>query len=191
MTSALSIQYAARVLHAGGVIAYPTEGVFGLGCMPDDLAAVQRLLDIKRRSLDAGLILVAADMQLLGEWIAPSAIEQERLTKPVSKPTTWIVTAAPATPVWLTGGRATLAVRISGHPVVAALSRAAGSALVSTSANRTGRRPAKSTLQARCWLGNQLDYVLSGATGGATGPSEIVVAHSGQIIRPEKTTKSG
>ena len=189
MTSVFAIEKAARVLHAGGVIAYPTEGVFGLGCLPHDFVAVNRLLAIKGRSRQAGLILVAGDIELLAEWIAPDAIERQRLTEQTAVPTTWIVTAAPATPDWLTGGRDTLAVRISSHPVVAALSYAAGSALVSTSANRSGHRPAKSTLQARQWLGSQLDYVVSGATGGATGPSEIVVAHSGQVIRPEKTKK--
>ena len=189
MTSALAIQHAARVLQAGGVIAYPTEGVFGLGCLPHDFEAVQHLLSIKGRRAQAGLILVAADIERLAEWIAPDANELKRLTQKKSVPTTWIVTAAPATPEWLTGGRDTLAVRISSHPIVAALSRATNSALVSTSANRTGHRPAKSTLQARHWLGKQLDYVVSGAIGGASGPSEIVVAHSGQVIRPKKTTK--
>lgn len=189
MTSVFAIEKAARVLHAGGIIAYPTEGVFGLGCLPHDFAAVDRLLSIKGRSRQAGLILVAADIELLAQWIAPDAIEQQRLAEQPVTPTTWIVTAAPATPDWLTGGRDTLAIRISSHPVVAALSFAVNSALVSTSANRSGHRPAKTTLQARHWLGNQLDYVVSGATGGATGPSRIVVAHSGQVIRPEKTEK--
>jgi L-threonylcarbamoyladenylate synthase len=189
VTSALSIRYAADVLHAGGIIAYPTEGVFGLGCMPDDAAAVEYLLAIKGRNKRAGLILIAADYELLAEWLAPSKIEKKRLTAGSAIPTTWIVTATPAAPDWLTGGRNTLAVRITTHPIAAALSRAADSALVSTSANRTGHRPAKSALQARRWFGNQLDYVVAGATTGASGPSEIRVAHSGKTIRPVKTTK--
>lgn len=191
MATKIAIQHAARILHAGGVIAYPTEGVFGLGCLPDDFAAVERLLAIKGRTRQAGLILIAADIELLAKWIAPNPAERKRLAQHTKVPTTWIVTAASATPEWLTGGRDTLAVRISTHPLVAELSRAADSALVSTSANRSGHRPAKSTLQARHWLGKQLDYVVSGATGGASGPSEIVVALSGQVIRPKKTTKPG
>ena len=189
MTSTLSIKHAARVLHAGGVIAYPTEGVFGLGCMPHDSAAVDHLLMIKSRDRQAGLILIAADYELLARWIAPSGTENKRLATMSAVPTTWIVTAKPGTPDWLTGGRNTLAVRITNHPVAAALSRAADSALVSTSANRSGHRPAKSALQARRWLGNQLDYVVSGTLAGADGPSEIRVAHSGQIIRPVMTKK--
>jgi L-threonylcarbamoyladenylate synthase len=189
VTSALSIHHAADVLQAGGVIAYPTEGVFGLGCMPHDLAAVEHLLAIKGRNKLAGLILIAADYELLTDWIAPSLAEKKQLSSSTDIPTTWIVTAAPATPSWLTGNRNTLAVRITKHPIAAALSRAADSALVSTSANRTGHRPAKSALQARRWFGNQLDYVVSGATGGAVGPSEIRVAYSGKTIRPVKTNK--
>ena len=191
MTSVFAIQQAARVLDAGGIIAYPTEGVFGLGCLPQDFAAVDRLLSIKGRSRQAGLILVAGHIELLADWIAPDAIEQQRLAQKRSVPTTWIVTAAPGMPDWLTGGRDTLAVRISSHPVVAALSVAADSALVSTSANRSGHRPAKTALQVRRWLGNELDYVVSGATGGASGPSEIIAALSGEVIRPGKTQKRG
>ena len=91
MTSALAIQHAARVLQAGGVIAYPTEGVFGLGCLPHDFEAVQHLLSIKGRRTQAGLILVAADIERLAEWIAPDKNELKRLTQKKSVPTTWIV----------------------------------------------------------------------------------------------------
>ena len=187
MTSALSIHHAADVLRAGGVIAYPTEGVFGLGCMPHDLAAVEHLLAIKGRNKLAGLILIAADYELLTDWITPSLAVKKQRTASTDIPTTWIVTAAPSTPSWLTGNRNTLAVRITKHPTAAALSRAADSALGATMANRTGHRPAKAAVQARCWFGNQLDYVVPGAIGTAHGPSEIRVAHSGKTIRPVMT----
>jgi L-threonylcarbamoyladenylate synthase len=184
------LRQATEVLLDGGVIAYPTEGVFGLGCLPDDYPAVQRLLDIKRRSIRAGLILVAPDYEFLADWLAPSESELASLLSKTSGPVTWITTAGHHTPDWLTGGRATLAVRITDHPIVARLCQQSGSALVSTSANRTGHRAAKTSLQVRKWLGNNLDYVVSGRLGNAPGPSEIRLAGDGQVIRPVLTTRS-
>jgi L-threonylcarbamoyladenylate synthase len=188
MTNSFQIKQAAKLLFNGGVIAYPTEGVYGLGCLPDDSAAVERILDIKRRSMSAGLILVAPDYELLSEWIAPTDAELHHVLEARDKVITWVVTAHATTPDWLTGGRSTLAVRMSAHPVIADLCYATNSALVSTSANRTGHRAAKTALQSRYWLGNQLDYVISGGLGNAAGASEIRMAHDGKVIRPEMTT---
>ncbi len=184
MTSLCKIHEAARTLAHGGVIAYPTEGVYGIGCLPTDPGALERIFAIKGRRADAGLILIAADAGMLAGWIAPTPAEVGRLTRPVSHPTTWIVTAHPQVSPLLTGGRDTLAVRITTHPIAAALTLAAGSPLVSTSANRSGKPPARSALQARLKLGRQLDTVLNGPLGGAAGPSEIRVALNDQVIRP-------
>lgn len=184
MCTHLKIQQASKAILAGGVIAYPTEGVYGIGCLPDDPEAVERILQIKGRTARQGLILVAPNIGLLEPWIAPTEQEIQRLQRPAGKPTTWIVTATPGMSELLSGGRETLAVRISTHPIVADLCNATNSALVSTSANRSGHRAAKTALQVRCWLGNQLDYVISGALGDAAGPSEIRVAQSDQVIRP-------
>ena len=191
MAQRFILQQAARILHAGGVIAYPTEGVYGLGCLPDDPAAVDYLLSIKQRRMQAGLILIAAHLAQLDEWIAPDDQEQQSLMITTGQPTTWIVTAAANTPPWLTGGRSTLAVRITDHPAARDLCIAADSALVSTSANRSGHRAARTALQTRRWLGTVVDFVVPGATGGASGPSEIRVARTGAIIRPAMTTQAG
>ncbi|MDP6437657.1 MAG: Sua5/YciO/YrdC/YwlC family protein [Gammaproteobacteria bacterium] len=177
------VRHAAHVLLQGGVIAYPTEGVYGLGCLPDYRESVQHILNLKGRSVSAGLILIAADSEQLQDWIAPTAAERKRLEKKSSQPVTWLVTAREHTPGWLTGGHNTLAVRITRHPVAAALCRAADSPLVSTSANRSGRPPARTALQARRWLGNELDAVVAGPLGDASGPSEIRMAQDNRVIR--------
>lgn len=190
MTSVFSIQRAARILLAGGVIAYPTESIYGLGCIPDHWDAVAHLLDIKGRRTQAGLILISPNFTLLEEWLAPTAQEMRRIESTTALPVTWVVTAHPATPDWLTGGRRTLAIRISKHPVVGALCDATGSALVSTSANRSGRPPARSTLTARKSLGSQVDYVVPGALGNAPGPSEIRMAQDNRVLRPATRTVS-
>jgi L-threonylcarbamoyladenylate synthase len=187
MTSPFSIKKAADILLEGGVIAYPTEGVYGLGCIPDHSDAVMRILDIKSRKLSAGLILVSPDYALLEEWLSPGKHELKALQAKTSHPVTWVVTANPATPDWLTGGRHTLAIRISKHPVVGALCAATGSALVSTSANRSGRPAARSALSVRKSLGSRVDYVVSGALGEASGASEIRVAQDNRVLRPAGT----
>ncbi len=171
------------MLHAGGVIAYPTEGVYGLGCRPDDGPAVRHLLELKQRPVSAGLILIAASFEQLTDWIAPTAREVRQLSAPQSGPVTWLVTAGPLTPDWITGGRPTVAVRVTRHPVAAGLCMASGLPLVSTSANRRGKPPARSALGAQLRFGRRLDLVVGGATGGAAGPTEIRDAASGRLVR--------
>lgn len=177
------LRQAAAVLHAGGVVAYPTEGVYGLGCRPDDGRAVQHLLDLKERPVSAGLILIAASFDQLADWIEPTPREIRQLSTPQAGPVTWLVTAGPLTPEWITGGRPKVAIRVTRHPVAAGLCLASGLPLVSTSANRRGKPPARSALSARLRFGRRLDLVVGGATGGAAGPTEIRDAATGRVVR--------
>ncbi len=183
--NSLLIRRAAHILHAGGVIAYPTEAVYGLGCDPASFSALERIIHLKGRSSSQGLILVSATVDLLEGWISSAStladVHQQQAAN--DKPTTWIVPAGPLASALLTGNRDTLAVRITHHPIAAALSLAAGMPLVSTSANRHGRRPLRAALAVRRQLGPWLDLVVPGATGGATRPSEIRDARTGAILR--------
>ena len=182
--SSFKLKYAADLIRSGGVVAYPTEGVFGLGCDPDCRIAVMQILDLKQRSQRAGLILIAANATQLSDWIMPTTVERERLSAATQDVITWIVTANPLAPCWITGGRKTIAVRITQHPVAAALCHLAGTPLVSTSANRHGHPPARSALSARCKFGRQIDYVVPGTTGAMGRPSEIRDARTGMVLRP-------
>ncbi len=179
----LKLKYAAEVIRSGGIVAYPTEAVFGLGCDPDCQAAVTQILHLKQRSRQAGLILIAESVAQLYDWIAPTIPERERLLA-THGVITWIVTANPLTPRWITGGRKTIAVRITQHPVAAALCHLAGTPLVSTSANRHGHAPARSVLSVRCKFGRQIDYIVPGVIGEQSRPSEIRDARTGIVLRP-------
>jgi len=148
MVSFLKIRHAAEVIKAGGVVAYPTEAVYGLGCDPRDRDAVRRILALKRRRESAGLILIGADARQLEGWIDPSDAESRSLAGGDAG-VTWVVTAGPETPSWITGGRPTVAARVTLHPTAAALCRAADMPIVSTSANRGGRPPARDSLGVR------------------------------------------
>lgn len=181
-TSFIHLRRAAQTIHDGGVVAYPTEGVFGLGCDPDQHEAVLRILTLKQRDVAAGLILIAADRDQLDGWINPTADEESALSA-TNKFITWVVTADPRCPDWITGGRSTCAVRITQHPVAAALCREAGIPLVSTSANKHGHTPAASALAVRRIFAESVDYILPGSTGDNIGSSEIRVASSGAVLR--------
>jgi L-threonylcarbamoyladenylate synthase len=179
----LKIRRAAEVIQSGGIVAYPTEAVFGLGCDPADQNAVRRILKLKQRAQQAGVILIAANGEQLDRWIAPTAAETERMLS-TNEVVTWIVTARPHTPPWITGGRDTIAVRITQHPVAGGLCNAAGRAIVSTSANRHGHPPARTALAVRCKFGAQIDYIMPGATGAQLNPTEIRNARTGAVLRP-------
>lgn len=174
---------ASKMLLAGGIICYPTEGVFGLGCLPLEEAAVARILTFKQRSVAQGLILIWANLNQLLPWIAPSASELQQLLSPTERPTTWVVSCSALTPDWVSGGRDSVAVRICSHPVARQLCLAADSALVSTSANRSGRPAVKSTVRARYLLRNAVDAVVAGTTNPLGGASDIRVAADNTWIR--------
>lgn len=170
---------------AGGVGAYPTEGVWGLGCNPLDTAAIQRLIRLKGRGAGKGLIVIAADTtQLDGlvQWPRQAAIRDTMLAS-WPGPVTWVMQAADDLPGLLTGGRSTLAVRVSRHPPVIELCRGVGSALVSTSANHSGKPACRRAWQVKKAFGNRLDWFLPGPLGGQRGPSEIRDAETGRILR--------
>lgn len=185
MSSWLRIDQAARIIIEGGVVAYPTEAVYGIGCLPDDPEAIDRIIGIKRRDARKGLIVVASDINQLEQLvILPQDDIGARIRASWPGPVTWILPARPQVLPQLTGGRATLAVRVTGHPVVRRLCQRTGSALVSTSANHSGRRPALSALTVRRALGRDVDFVLAGSLGGLDRPTEIRDAATGEILRP-------
>ncbi len=184
VTPAWPLRQAVRCLHRGGLIAYPTETVYGLGCHPLDAEAVERLLILKRRPADKGLILIAHTVEALAPWLAIDQATLARLAAPSERPVSWVVPAAPWVPAWLSGGRATLAVRITSHPLARALCAAFGGPLISTSANRSGHPPARTALEARLRLGNEVDYLLHGRAGPHRRPSQIRDAINHRLIRP-------
>jgi L-threonylcarbamoyladenylate synthase len=182
----MSVSHAADVLLRGGVIAYPTEGVFGLGCLPDNPLAIQRLLDIKRRDAAKGLILIAANAGQLDGWI--DLPEDVVLPEPDPlHPVTWIVPPGPRVTPLLRGTHAGLAVRITTNPTAIALCLAAASPLVSTSANLSGKPTARNQFILQRQFGGVVDYVVPGDCGPASGPSEIRDFASGSILRPRKS----
>lgn len=177
------LNQAVRIILRGGVIAYPTEAVYGLGCLPDDYYAVSRILRLKNRPVEKGLILVAAHVEQLEAYIQfPDESVRRNVLSTWPGPVTWVLPARPEVPIWLRGHHKTIAVRVSDHKVVRSLCEKTG-ALVSTSANPSNRPPARSALKVRDYFRGSLDYILQANVGSSRKPTEIRDAVSGKILR--------
>ncbi|HKK04385.1 MAG TPA: L-threonylcarbamoyladenylate synthase [Gammaproteobacteria bacterium] len=181
---ARAVGQAADVLRSGGVVAYPTEAVYGLGCDPHNEAAVQRILDLKGRGRAQGMILIAADFEQIASYIDVDTATAERLRASWPGPITWVVAARPEVPEWIRGEHPSVAVRVTDHAASAALCRAFGGALVSTSANRSGEPPARSAADVAAAFGDGVDFIIDAPVGGRERPSEIRDAATGRVLRP-------
>ena len=177
------IRQAVSALNKGKVIAYPTEAVYGLGCNPWHEYAVYSLLNIKNRSWQKGLILVATDIEQLTDFIEPIDLDlAQEIHASWPGPTTWVLPAKKGVPDYLRGEHDTIAVRVTAHRQTAELCREFGGAIVSTSANTTGMHPAKTARQVR-WHLPEVETILSGQCGDADKPTQIRDGQTGAILR--------
>lgn len=177
------IREAVRLLAAGGLVAYPTETVYGLGCDPFNGRAVLHLLALKKRELDQGLILVASEFSQLEPLLQPlKPAAKRRVCSAPAIPVTWVLPCLPEIPVWLRGSHDSLAIRVTSHPIAADLCATWDGPLVSTSANIHGRHPATSPLQVRKAFNGQLGCILHGPRGNNTA-SELRNGLTGAVLQ--------
>lgn len=179
------LSQAARTIRLGGVIAYPTEAVWGLGCDPWNIDAVHQILDLKQRPVEKGLIVVAGSVDQIRFLLDP--LPQDQQQKALSYwpgPFTCLLPdLLHQIPQEVRGSHSSIAVRVSDHPLVQALCRAAGMPLVSTSANPAGRQPARYSWQVRRYFPEGLDRLVAGELGGNRKPSTIIDIVSGNQLR--------
>ena len=180
----LTTRQGAQCLFEGGVIAYPTEAVYGLGCDPDQQDAVLRILELKSRPASAGLILIADRLERFAPYIGPVTPEaRERAMATWPGPVTWLFPRAPTVPDWLAGIHSTIALRITAHPGCRALCEAFGGPIVSTSANPSSEEPARSPEQVVSYFHDRICGIVEGELGGSGQPSEIRDLESGRVLR--------
>lgn len=176
----------AGVIRRGGVVAYPTASCYGLGCAPSNRRAVLRLLHLKQRPQRKGLIVIGADRRQLLPFVDPGGISAEMhhlMDASWPGPVTLVLPAGRRCPPWLRGRHRGIAVREDAHPPARDLCRVARMALVSTSANPAGQRPARTAAELRRRFGRRVDAVLIGPIGRAKQPSRIIDARSGRVLR--------
>ncbi|MFT7688307.1 MAG: L-threonylcarbamoyladenylate synthase [Candidatus Azotimanducaceae bacterium] len=178
-----------RCLRRGGVIAYPTEAVWGLGCLPGSEQGVRKILELKGRSWEKGLILVAANINQVRPYINDSyltLLSENKWAEPLdSSAVTYLVPKSESVPMWLSGKSEKIAVRISSHPFVKKLCEKLGSALVSTSANTANNPAAMNRAEVERYFPSGLDQICFGELGSQLSVSRIVDLESGKIIRGE------
>ncbi|MDH5660527.1 MAG: L-threonylcarbamoyladenylate synthase [Gammaproteobacteria bacterium] len=181
------IDQAVKVLRQGGVIAYPTEAVYGLGCDPQNLSAVKNILALKNREKEKGLILVASDLEQFKPYISPlDQSLEEKLVKSwrdSNKAITWLVPVKDSVSEYLKGQFDSLAIRVSKHPLVKELCEKFGGAIVSTSANIATQESARTSEQVKQIFENEIDFIVEGETNLNAQPSEIRDALTDKIIR--------
>jgi len=184
MIDASTLEQTVAALKEGGVIAYPTEAVWGLGCDPDNDQALARLLRLKARDPAKGVILVAASIEQFAPWLngLPYALHAP-LAASWPGPSTWLVPDNGRSHALVRGDHDRVALRVSAHPGVVSLCQAFGGPLVSTSANRAGDPPAMSAQAVRATFGDALDALLDGPLGGLERPSTIRDLVTGQVLR--------
>jgi L-threonylcarbamoyladenylate synthase len=181
--SALHIQIAAHTIAEGGVIAYPTEGVWGLGCDPWNVDAVFKILKLKNRPWQKGLILIASHVDQVKPFLSElTSAQTERVCASWPGPHTWVVPNQ-SLPQWLRGDHPSIALRVSNHPVVRELCDAVGGVIVSTSANLADKTPATTALKVKSYFGDKIDYIVPGELNGLSKPTTITDAVSGQQLR--------
>lgn len=191
----LNLAQAVQHLHKGQVVAYPTEAVWGLGCDPFNPTAFEKILTLKQRPIEKGVILLAADLQQVMPMLQVLAPHQQQqviaswhmqpdhnLPPSFYRATTWLLPHAGEVPEWITGQHELVAVRVTQHPLCSALCRAFGGFMVSTSANLAGLAPARSLLQAQRYFADAIGY-LDGPLGTSQQPSRILNALTGEVIR--------
>lgn len=174
----------AAILRDGGVVAYPTEAVWGLGCDPFNKNAVERILALKSRPVEKGLILIAGAAQQLEPW--REILEYpifSRLIEITDRPTSWVVPDTLITPDWVRGQHPGVAIRLSQHTPVQTLCGAYNGVLVSTSANPAGQEPARSKEHVMDYFGDQLDAIYDASLGQAEQPSQVLDLLTGKQFR--------
>jgi L-threonylcarbamoyladenylate synthase len=154
---------AAEILRRGGLVAFPTETVYGLGADAQDPEALRRLYAVKGRPAEHPVIVHLAHAEQLDEWgvdVAPAAHRLAAACWP--GPLTVVVRRAPRVPDEVTGGLDTVGLRVPAHPLAHALLQGFGGGLAAPSANQFGRVSPTTAAAVRADLGDDVDLVLDG-----------------------------
>ncbi len=174
------------IFNNNGIIAYPTESVFGLGCDPFNEKAVRRILAIKQRSEDQGLILIASAWHQFNDLIeTPTADQLEKVNATWPGPVTWLFPAKSTAPRWIVGNHKSIAIRMTAHPVARAICQTVDQVIVSTSANISGQAPCKTAQAVQAIFGDKIDLIIPGLVGDLANPTEIRDLLTGKVIRSQ------
>jgi len=185
-----AIKAAGYLLREGGVVVYPTETVYGIGCIPSDPDAAQRICELKGRA-DKPLPLICADIKAARKVVEMTPDAEKLATKFWPGPLTMVLPAKVKYSMWVQRGAKTLGVRVSPYPMAQKLAKEAGGVIVSTSANISGDEPAKSADEAKKIFGNKVDIILDGGPSPGVESSTVVDLSGEEVWLLRKGPVSG
>ena len=174
------VRLATQYLKSGGVISHPTDTIQGLACLPNFEQSMQRILQLKRRSTNKGLILLASNVSYFANYV--DDVSQLNKIKVSDTPTTYLLKANQKTSKLLTGRFDTIAIRLTNDPLITKLCQASNSALVSTSANTSGKNSATSVLELNVFFKQELDFIITPQNYNNPA-SKIINLQTGERIR--------
>ena len=177
------LEEAATLIRAGGIVAVPTDTLYGLAADPFSAAVVERVFAVKGRSSERALPLIAADIEQIEKWLSPIPPAGRRLAAVYwPGPLTLLVARPAALPAAVTGGLEHVGVRVPAHAVARELCRACGRPLTATSANPSGAPASADPGEVARTLGEGIGLLLdAGPTRG--GPPSTIVDVSGREVR--------
>ena len=182
MTATPDLEQAIEVLNNDGIIITVTDTIPGLSCLANSANAIQKIIEIKQRPDDKGLILTAGQLPLLEGYCQSMSAPQRERIETTAEPTTWLVKARVSINKHLTGSYDTIAIRLSNHPLIAALTEALQQPLVTTSANLHAQASVSELDQISNQVVDQVDLVLDGPAG--TGSASVIIRlDNNQTIR--------
>lgn len=171
-------------INTGGIVAYPTESVFGLGGDAANEQVAGRIINLKQRVFSKGLITIISDLDQVLGWLDHDY--KSHWAKALDcwpAAVTWLFPAGEQAPAWLTGGGQRIALRIPDHPVARELCNLSGKALISSSANRSGDPPAVTSAEVIEQFSDQIDAIVDRQCGSRVEPSQIRDLTSGNSVR--------
>jgi L-threonylcarbamoyladenylate synthase len=175
-----AIKAAGFLMKQGGVVVYPTETVYGLGCVPSDTDASQRVCEIKQRA-DKPLPLICADIAAARKIVEMDSAAEKLAARFWPGPLTMVLPTRVKYSMWVNHGASTLGVRVSPNPVASMLAKEAGGVIVSTSANISGGEPAMSASEARDIFDNKVDLIIDGGRSQGGESSTVVDLTSEEV----------
>ena len=165
------------------IFAYPTEGVWGIGCNPFSEKAVKKLILLKKRPKNKGIIILGGSMEQLTPFT--EHLDEKLKKRMYSKwpgPHTWLVSSSSRTPKWLLGPTGLIALRLSSHKTVIKLTETLGMPICSTSANLSGNEPAKDSNEIRTFFKDKV-LIIEGELGSLKKPTPVQDLESKEWLR--------
>jgi L-threonylcarbamoyladenylate synthase len=172
-TDEQSLHEAATTIRMGGVIAYPTETFYGLGCEPSDPDATMRICRIKERA-ENPLPLICSDVETAKLVVEFNPVAEKLAKRFWPGPLTLVLPSKVTYPMWVTHGKTTLGIRVSSNKTAQRIASLSGGVIVSTSANKSGKPPHNNAQDVIKEIGREVDIVVDGGYTPGGEPSTVL-----------------